>query len=323
MPSHAGTWYLAVLVLAFLAPLSTRGDDPKKQPMPDPFGWEEPLALHRRGDREWVGRFDDNGNFIPEPTLTSIRRAPFSGPLSYWPAGGLNINTVKYEHRSDRFIRGMMVKSGLFVPEIGSKVLDRNAVYLDKLDAMVWNLRESQAAFWTPEREKQFPRGLPSEPDPPQAGVPKGWEVVPLQKAWPDWLGRCARVIGDMVEFGRLSPEGEFLPAEDLPIVSLSGIKTPILVSAGNPWYYTLPRIDKGRKQTSELVYEYRSGRLIKGRLQESGNFVPEVGSTILDFKDYDPESGAGGSQRNEKGEEVRRFGLRIYNLPGELRRVK
>jgi hypothetical protein len=307
MPSHAGAWSLVALALAGLAAAASCGDDPKK-PMPDddPYGWEEPLALHRRGERYWFGRFDGNGNFIPHPKHGSLHRPPASGPFFYWDTTTLNGNFLKYEHRSDRFIRGMIVKTGLFVPEIGSTVLDRNEVYLDKLDAMVWNLRESRAAFWTPEREKQFPRGVPSEPDPPKAGVPKGWELVPFEKLYPDRPPRFARVIGDVVEFGQLGPEGEFLPADDLPIVSRSGIKSPVPFGTRNLRYYTLPRLDEGRKETAEKAYEYRSGRLVKGKLQDSGNFVPEVGSKVLDFKDYTP------------GRD-----LRVYNLPGELRRTK
>lgn len=74
--------------------------------------------------------------------------------------------------------------------------------------------------------------------------------------------------------------------------------------------YYTLPARkedvwNKNRNDTEE-VYEFRSGRLIKGTLQKTGNFVPELGSRILDFKDYDPLSKR-----------------RIYNLPGVLRRVE
>jgi hypothetical protein len=41
--------------------------------------------------------------------------------------------------------------------------------------------------------------------------------------------------------------------------------------------------------------------------LQKTGNFVPELGSTIIDFKDYDPIADR----------------RRIYNLPGVLRSAK
>jgi hypothetical protein len=34
-------------------------------------------------------------------------------------------------------------------------------------------------------------------------------------------------------------------------------------------------------------VYEFRSGRLIKGQLMPNGNFVPEAGSKVMKFEDY------------------------------------
>ncbi len=50
-------------------------------------------------------------------------------------------------------------------------------------------------------------------------------------------------------------------------------------------------------------VYEYRSGRLIKGELDEEGNFVPDLGSQVIDLKDYHYSDNA----------------PRIYNLPGRF----
>jgi hypothetical protein len=48
-------------------------------------------------------------------------------------------------------------------------------------------------------------------------------------------------------------------------------------------------------------VYEYRSGRLIKGEINEDGKFIPEKGAKLMDFKDY----------------HFRKDGPRIWNLPG------
>lgn len=42
--------------------------------------------------------------------------------------------------------------------------------------------------------------------------------------------------------------------------------------------------------------------------LQKNGNFAPEIGSKVIDFKDYDP------SPPRKR---------RIYNLPGVLRKVE
>lgn len=50
-----------------------------------------------------------------------------------------------------------------------------------------------------------------------------------------------------------------------------------------------------------EKVYEFRSGRLIRGEIKEDGSFVPDLRSRVIDFRDYRyyPD------------------GPRIYNLPG------
>jgi hypothetical protein len=50
-----------------------------------------------------------------------------------------------------------------------------------------------------------------------------------------------------------------------------------------------------------EAVYEFRSGSLIAGTLDELGNFIPEEGEEVIAFKDY---------HFNKKAR-------RIYNLPG------
>jgi hypothetical protein len=48
-------------------------------------------------------------------------------------------------------------------------------------------------------------------------------------------------------------------------------------------------------------VYEFRSGRLIPGDIDDKGRFIPTVGGRIIDFKDYHYSPKA----------------PRIYNLPG------
>ncbi len=206
------------------------------------------------------------------------------------------------------------MQSGVFVPELGSKVIDLTKDFdVKKPERMVYNLQETRIAFWTERNKKGLGETpLPSAPEPPAAGIPAGWKLVPFSEVTPNkqdpWQ---IRVIGEIAEFGHLDAQGEFIPDYSLPIVSRDGLlgsprKDP--TDLHRPWrYYTLPFDGAwGRTEVDkEEVYEYRSGRLIKGTLQKTGNFVPELGSTILDFKDYDPLG--------------RR---RIYNLPGVLRRA-
>jgi len=55
-------------------------------------------------------------------------------------------------------------------------------------------------------------------------------------------------------------------------------------------------------------VYEFRSGRLIKGEINAKGYFIPEIGAKVIDFKDY----------------HYRKDGPRIWNLPGRFeKRIK
>jgi hypothetical protein len=61
------------------------------------------------------------------------------------------------------------------------------------------------------------------------------------------------------------------------------------------------------RYAESTKVYEFRSGRLIKGEMLPTGVFVPEGGSRVTSFSDY-------------------RFGpdaLPIWNLPGYFKKVE
>lgn len=55
------------------------------------------------------------------------------------------------------------------------------------------------------------------------------------------------------------------------------------------------------RPNKNPHVYEYRSGVLVPGKLQEYSAFIPEVGGKIIDFKDY----------------KYTPDGPQIYNLPG------
>jgi hypothetical protein len=56
-----------------------------------------------------------------------------------------------------------------------------------------------------------------------------------------------------------------------------------------------------------ETVYEYRSGMLILGYLNEAWQFVPKPGSQVIEFRDYEYAEDA----------------IRIYNLPGQFERVQ
>ncbi len=91
---------------------------------------------------------------------------------------------------------------------------------------------------------------------------------------------------------GFLDSDGRFLTSEEV----IGGVSLPYLL----PPAHNYPIAVKG---VEEPVYEFRSGLLTKGILDGFGNFVPQVGSTIIAFKAYRPGKDA----------------LRIYNLPGQF----
>lgn len=262
-----------------------------------------------RGDRYRLGRFDPDGNFVPEAGHPPLASGMFHGIIPHIHANRASRdNRAVYEHRSGRLIKGTLLANpmGVFVPETGSTILDLKADYdLKKAERRVYNLQETL-------------RISPVAPDPPKGGVPAGWGLVSFREAFPQspekvWF---ARVIGEVMELGHLSDEGEFVPDYGLPVFPFVRVKGSDIIrdATGRTMYYTLP-LPLSRRRLShrgeteddpEAVFEYRSGRLIKGMLHKTGNFAPELGSKVLDFKEYDP-------MRDR----------RIYNLPGVLRRVE
>jgi hypothetical protein len=272
-----------------------------------------PLVQMIRGGNTCIGDFDKDGNFLRDPRFKPNYAISRDRPYILWVSPTQHF---VYEHRSGRLIKGTTVENprGVFVPEIGSKVLDIKDVDLKKPDRMVYNMPEMTADYVAERKRKHGDKPPPKAPYPLLAGTPDRWEFIPFSRLDTDWFGRKlqevkpirhARAIGDTVEFGHLSDQGEFIPDPDLPLESRASLLRKVKFDPPSlPRYYTVPKVSKG--QATEEVYEFRSGRLIKGTLQKTGNFDPELGSKILDFKDYDPLS--------------RR---RIYNLPGVLRPVK
>lgn len=130
--------------------------------------WVDSLG---RGRAISLGRFDADGNFIPDPTYPPITHAIRTGRLTgrirhrLTPIGD---NQPTYEHRSGRLIRGWVTRGG-FVPEAGTKVVEfREDRDLANPDRAIWNMPKALGRFWTPERREQFPEGLPAGPAPPQ-----------------------------------------------------------------------------------------------------------------------------------------------------------
>lgn len=257
--------------------------------------------LMQRGDKYWHGEIDPDGNFVPDPYGGPMDNPPVSG-AGWRLLSSRGDNVPAYEYRSGRLIRGTMTASGAFVPEVGSVVLDVQKDFdLERPDRVVWNRPEITKAFWTEARKREFPDGLPAGPVPPPAtGTPRTRKYAPYGDRPPV----VVRVIREMMEFGTLTPDGEFRPDPDRPLLPRPDLPFPPRgeASAFRRAYrmcYTLPQLAADQ----EDVYEFRSGRLIRGTLHKSGNFAPEAGSKLLDFGEYDPDADR----------------RRIYNLPGIL----
>jgi hypothetical protein len=98
-------------------------------------------------------------------------------------------------------------------------------------------------------------------------------------------------VHGRTSSIGKLDAAGNFLPEPEWLNQSRHQASSGIMPA----------ELLNGRAEKN--VYEFRSGRLIKGDLNQNGYFVPEVGSRVIDFKDYHYREG----------------GPRIWNLPGRF----
>jgi hypothetical protein len=105
---------------------------------------------------------------------------------------------------------------------------------------------------------------------------------------------------GDDLLIGRLDFAGNFV--QDLRWKDVK-MKDRIQPFSYLPWVQVI----NSRRPHLEDVYEFRSGRLIKGELDKDGNFIPDLGSKVIDFKDY----------------QYKKDSLYIYNLPGYFREKK
>ena len=100
-------------------------------------------------------------------------------------------------------------------------------------------------------------------------------------------------IRGETESIGKLDSAGNFIPHK--------------------PWYQftkgqplsMVPVTTLLNAPDQKGVYEFRSGRLIPGDIDEKSNFVPTLGGRIVDFKDYRYSPSA----------------PKIYNLPGKFAR--
>jgi hypothetical protein len=259
-----------------------------------------------------------NGNFVPD----------FGNNQHHHTMHGVSLGTPthlftsmpQYEYRTGRLIPGTGVVRALkpnpsqvydfeyyFVPEIGAKILQAGVDFdINHPDRPIYNMPFTYHRYFTSERKKENQKNpTVALDDPPPGQPPPGYKLLPYRECrflreTPKTDPPFMRVMANIMEIGRLSDQGDFLPDFRIPAMPRTHLKpaTIGLLHGGPSFVYNIPR--DGKK--TEAVYEYRAGRLIKGTLHDSGNFEPEKGSRIIRFKDY-----------------TLPYRPRIYNLPGVL----
>jgi hypothetical protein len=133
----------------------------------------------------------------------------------------------------------------------------------------------------------------------PAADAPGGKTVTVsshVQYRFVQDLDRSVAIVrANLIVFGQLDAAGNFIQDRKRP-------SHPLGAPFSGPGFSRL-----NQEAAGEPVYEFRSDHLIRGSFDESGNFVPDPGSIVLDFKDY----------------RYRPDGIRIYNLPGRFVKVE
>jgi len=113
-----------------------------------------------------------------------------------------------------------------------------------------------------------------------------------------EFVADTTRVVGisrsPFLLVGTLNAQGDFIQEHKLE---------GLLSRSGMPAFTMINSVGMEPRK----VYEYRSGRLIRGELSAKyGAFVPEVGAAVIKFEDY-------------------RYGrdLPIWNLPGSFKKIE
>lgn len=213
------------------------------------------------------------------------------------------ISTSRLEFRSGRLIPGSTLfhpsgRSILFVPDLNAKVISFSDYRYHPKGRNIWNL--PVAMSWrmrADARPDEKLEDLPKELQPgPEIGV-----RFPGRLPWtkPGREHYVSYFVGGKTYFGYLDETGTFVPDTDLP------------PEEGKPARPRFPDLFASEK-ADEPVFEFRSGRLIRGTLSKAESdgstiFLPELGSHVVA---YDPTLAE---------LKIRR----IYNLPPQLKAAK
>jgi hypothetical protein len=305
-----------------------------------PSATDSSLGLWRRDQgQEYtsIGRLDTAGNFVPFKDLSNRRGV--AGMTDAPEFLTHNYTGEVYEYRSGVLIPGQIDEQSLnFVPEFGGRVIDFQDYlkgYRPGASRLVWNLPGVLHKKGTPtpvqervarqiEQLKQL--GIPVTPDviealnnapsprdtrpgglrstagkappAPAAPVPPGiYEFVPDTARWVE-VRRKER-DQEYWSLGKLDAAGNF--AADNAYLNQTGPATNLP-----------PGVVRLNPRPTGPVYEFRSGRLVRGRIDDNLNFVPEADSKVVSFQEY-----SYGSRDSRLGPEP----LPIWNLPGTFQK--
>jgi hypothetical protein len=256
-----------------------------------------------RGTALSIGKLDEAGNFLSDERWLESHGG--SGPvfrLINAPPG------PAYEYRSGRLIRGALEKDCNFVPEVGRLVTAFEDYRYSPGAVRIYNL---------PGRfvRKDAAHGKGAEG--PDRRAPGPGKATGRRAATPTAAVVLSGLACLAPPVARTEPpvEYEFVPDLDRYVMMTRGPAQSVgkLDAAGNfvpdrRWLNVRGKVSGAPPYTlitgaAGPAYEYRSGRLVKGRLDEDGNFVPQLGSVVIPLRAYDPGPGA----------------APIYNLPGRF----
>lgn len=254
-----------------------------------------------QGEYVFLGTLDRRGTFH-----AASRRSRRSGGSARVASELINAARgeveVVYEFRSEALIPGRLQNDGRFVPDSGSSIRAFKDFKYIPGGTRIYNLPGYFVPVKADDKVRRHQRKdsgdtqvvtqvlqyvLVAIQPPDDASKPDKTAAFVFVE---DTSREVAVYLGDFVLLGKLDKHGELqLESKNLKNSTSLPEWRKIAINPPTP---------AGKK-----VYEFRSGRLIRGEIKDDGSFVPDIGSKVTEFKDYKYTTDA----------------IPIYNLPGRF----
>lgn len=257
-----------------------------------------PPFLHSIAGNSYKGRLDDDGNFIPFSD-SLFRNDGFGVGGSYGNAPiSLQMphsrNEIVYEYRCHVLVPMAFDAKWNLIPIVDGNIIPFSQYRYWPRSTRIYNLPGRFVIGSIKINMFKLPECLLNNPikrdNVRSSVVPRNFNPVPKMNTYVyrQDLSICYRkIISDWSFLGRLDEHGDFhpdlksfLPKEQRPI------DAQWLIEAKTP---------------GECVYEFRRGILIPMVVSDKNKLIPEIGGSIIDFKEY----------------QYSPVSRRIYNLPG------